>query len=254
MLPRRIRVFIALILREMTTRYGRSIGGYAWAILEPVAFIAILSIVFSQLTRDPALGRSFPLFFATGVTTFWIYRDIAEAGGGAYTVNRPLFAYPHISILDAVLARATLQLLTQICVAMIVFVGIFLIEDIHPHFNPGPILAAFGLAALIGLGVGMLNCTLFSLMPTWKRIYSLINRPLFILSGIFFTPEMLPAHIREILLLNPLVHIIGLTRTGFYPTYSADYISWPLIIATPLLLVTVALIVLRRYQGFMVEQ
>ena len=33
-LEMQIRVLFALIMREMTTRFGRSAGGYAWALLD----------------------------------------------------------------------------------------------------------------------------------------------------------------------------------------------------------------------------
>ena len=49
-MPRRrlasARAIGALILREMSSSYGRSPGAYVWAILEPVAGIALLSLVF----------------------------------------------------------------------------------------------------------------------------------------------------------------------------------------------------------------
>ena len=40
-----LRVVFALIIREMSTTYGRSAGGYIWAILEPVGAIALMSLV-----------------------------------------------------------------------------------------------------------------------------------------------------------------------------------------------------------------
>jgi hypothetical protein len=47
------RTITALILREMATTYGRSPGGYLWAVLEPVAGVALLSLVFSLALRNP---------------------------------------------------------------------------------------------------------------------------------------------------------------------------------------------------------
>ena len=36
------RTVVALMLREMATTYGRSAGGYAWAILDPVLGVTLL--------------------------------------------------------------------------------------------------------------------------------------------------------------------------------------------------------------------
>ncbi|WP_311200115.1 hypothetical protein [Phaeobacter inhibens] len=56
-----LRTVAALVLREMSTRYGRTPGGYLWGILEPLAAILFLSLGFSLVIRTPSLGTSFPL-------------------------------------------------------------------------------------------------------------------------------------------------------------------------------------------------
>ena len=254
MINHRFRILSAMIMREMTTRYGRSAGGYIWAILEPVAFIMMFVLIFSQITRDPAIGRSFALFFATGVIAFTVYRDISDSTSGSFIFNKALFTYPHVTIVDAILARFILQLITQIFVAIIVFTGIFLFEDIKPQIKLSPIMLAISIAALTGLSVGVLNCTLFVFSPTWQRLFNLLNRPLFLISGIFFTPEMFPESLRSILLFNPLVHVVGLMRKGFYPTYEAPYINFPYMVGLPLVLMTLGLLIIRRTQGRLLEQ
>ena len=39
------RVLFALLVREMATRFGGTWAGYLWALIEPVAFIALLSFI-----------------------------------------------------------------------------------------------------------------------------------------------------------------------------------------------------------------
>ena len=90
------RAVMALILREMATTYGRSPGGYLWAIIEPVFGIAILSLVFSALVRAPALGISFPMFYATGMLPFLLYSSVQGKVAGGLTYSRALLAYPDI--------------------------------------------------------------------------------------------------------------------------------------------------------------
>ncbi len=48
---------------------------------------------------------------------------------------------------------------------------------------------------------------------------------MFIISCIFFLPESLPYTYRAISYYNPLVHIVGEMRTGFYPSYDGAYVS-----------------------------
>ena len=57
---------MALIIREMATTYGTSPGGYLWALLEPVAGIALLTFVFTLALDTPPLGQNFAFFYASG--------------------------------------------------------------------------------------------------------------------------------------------------------------------------------------------
>ena len=146
------RVLFALLMREMTTRFGRSAAGYLWALIEPVGFIALLSLAFSQIAHSPPIGRSFPLFYATGYIAFSFYNDIAALTGRAVLVNRPLLNYPAVTALDTVLARFLLQSLTGLAVAAVVFSGILAVFADQVRLQPVPLITAFALAGLLGLG------------------------------------------------------------------------------------------------------
>jgi capsular polysaccharide transport system permease protein len=218
-------VLFALLMREMTTRFGRSAGGYLWALIEPVGFIALLSLAFSQIAHSPPVGRSFPLFYATGYIAFSFYNDIAALTGRSVHVNRPLLNYPAVAALDTVLARFLLQVLTGLAVASLVFAGILAIFADPVHLKAVPLMLSFALGALLGLGVGLVNCSLFALSKSWELAYGVISRPLFLVSAVFFTFESLPAAAREVLWWNPLIHLVGLMRKGLYPTYDDAHVS-----------------------------
>ena len=97
------------------------------------------------------------------------------------------------------------------------------------------------------LGVGTINCAIFGLFPLWEVIWSIITRPLFLASGIFFLYDDLPPLAQDILWYNPLIHITGLMRTGFYPTYSAPYINELFVLGVSMGLMAMGLILLGRY-------
>ena len=92
------RAVMALILREMATSYGRSPGGYAWAVLEPLAGIAPLTVVLSVAFHAPPLGSSFALFYATGLVPFLFYNEISTKVAQSINFSRPLLAYPSVTL------------------------------------------------------------------------------------------------------------------------------------------------------------
>lgn len=219
------RTIAALILREMGSSYGRTPGGYAWAILEPVGGIAILSFIFSVMFRNPPLGISFPLFYATGMLPFMIFSTVNAKVAQALTYSRPLLAYPSVTFVDAILARFILNFLTDLMVAYIVFTGIILLFDTRVILHFPSLGLAFALAGALALGVGTLNCFLTTAFPIWQQAWSILMRPMFILSGVLFIFDSIPEPLRSWIWYNPLIHVVGLTRRGIYASYDASYAS-----------------------------
>jgi capsular polysaccharide transport system permease protein len=241
------RAISALMLREMSTRYGRSPGGYVWAILEPLGGIMVLGIGFSLLMRTPPLGSSFLIFYATGFLPFTLYMNLSNMIARAINFSKPLLAYPRITWMDAVLGRFFLNALTNILVGYLLLAGLIIATQTPMVLELYPILSAGGLGLLLGLGVGTLNCALFGLFPTWELIWSIATRPLFLASGVLFIYEDLPQTIQGILWWNPLFHITGLMRQGFYATYNAQYVSELYTLLVSLIVLLLGLLLMRRH-------
>lgn len=242
-----LRSITALMLREMSTSYGRSPGGYVWAILEPLGAILILALGFSLVIHTPSLGSSFILFYATGFLPFNLYQGLALTIARAINFSRPLLFYPSVTWMDAVLARFILNSLTGILVAYLLLAGILAFSDTQTVLDLGPILMSLGLAMLLGLGVGLMNCALMGLVPVWDLIWSVVTRPLFLASGVLFLYEDMPIFAQNILWYNPLIHILGLFRSGFYPMYDPQYVSVTFVVFCGMATMVMGLVLLGRY-------
>lgn len=242
-----LRTIGALVLREMSTRYGRTPGGYLWAVLEPVAAVLFLSIGFSLVIRSPSLGTSFLLFYATGFLPFNLYQGISTTVARAIIFSRPLLKFPAVTWVDAVLARFLLNALTGSLIALLLTGGVLAVIDSRAVLDLPPAVLAMSLAMVFGLGVGALNCVLTGLFPLWDVTWSIITRPLFLASAILYIHEDLPPLAQDILWYNPLVHITGLMRTGFYPTYTASYVSSTYVLLVSLVLMALGLLLMGRF-------
>jgi len=238
---------MALILREMSTTYGRSPGGYVWAILEPVGGIVILTAIFSAGFRSPPLGNSFTLFYATGLLPFLMYSDVAAKLSQSMAFSRALLEYPRVTFVDALIARFLLNAMTQFMVHIIIMGGIFLIFPIHTTLDLSKVALGYATALALAFGIGTINSFLTLAYPVWQTIWAVMNRPIFLISCLFFTFESVPQPWSDMLWYNPLVHVMGLMRDGFYPFYQPTYVSlvYPFTVAA---ICTVAgLFLLNRY-------
>lgn len=243
-----LRSIIALMLREMATTYGKSPGGYFWAILEPVAGIAILTFAFSFLFDSPPIGTSFELFYATGMLPFFIFTTISSRVGSTLVFSKPLLAYPAVTFVDAIIARFLVNLLTELLVFYLVMAGIFYFYDTRTVLDVARIGESLALVSLFGLAVGTLNAYLFLRFHIWHVFWAIISRPLFLISGGFFMFDALPRPLPDYLWFNPLIHAVGLMRAGFFPTYSPHYVSVIYVVGVSLGLILVGLWLLS-WQG-----
>jgi capsular polysaccharide transport system permease protein len=241
-------------MREMNARYGRSIGGYVWAILDPLGFVLLISIIFSYLARKPPLGESFPLFYGTGYMAFFFYLDISNAVSGAVRFNRPLLTFPRITLIDALIARFILQFLTASFVSLLLLTGFSLFSSEVIRLDPAPIMLSAFFSSLLGLSVASINCSLFVYSESWRKTFGIINRPLFLLSGIVFLYEDMPSGAQDILWWNPLIHVVALMRSGFYPNYDPSFISYSYMTTVALVLLITGILILRVLRREILER
>lgn len=241
------RSVFALMLREMSTSYGRSPGGYIWAVLEPVAGIALLTAIFSAGFRHPPLGTSFALFYATGLLPFLMYADVAGKLSQTLAFSRALLEYPRVTFIDALMARFFLNTLTQFMVHFLVMWGVltFVVSDVS--IDMGKMAVAYAMVLALAIGIGTLNAFLTLAYPVWQTVWAVANRPMFLVSCMFYLFETVPQPYRDMLWFNPLVHPVGLMRDAFYPYYNPTYISVTYTMAVALIATLVGLFLLNRY-------
>lgn len=209
------RVVTAFVIREIATRY-KSPGGYLWAFIEPACYIAMMSVIFGTLARTPALGENFSFFFATGYIGYSFYAGMVGYLSSAIRANKSLLQYPVVGPIDPVIGRLVLQSITSVFVAVVI---LFLtrMSEKHPHdIQWGFLFMSVCLAWTLALGVAMANIVLYEKYPLYEKLFDIAMKPLFLLSGVFYLPGEMPHPIREILLYNPIAHIVMIFRTGFF--------------------------------------
>jgi capsular polysaccharide transport system permease protein len=244
---RTLRVVFALILRETGSRDTRNSLGFLWNLIDPIATIAMLSIMFSIISRSARLGTSFQLYYVTGVVPFHLYQALASRVAGSVRFSRNLLGFPSVTILDALLARFLLISFTNILVFVILLAIVNQYYDLRIHPDVGAILLALAMAMAFGLGVGTLNAVLFIASPTYESVFNIVTRPLMLASGVLFLLNDLPDQVFFYLKWNPCAHFVGELRHAFYPEYDASFVSPGFVFLVSGICFTLGLVGLRRY-------
>jgi len=242
-----LRTVGALVLREMSTSYGRKPGGYLWAIIQPAGTILVLAFAFSLLQRSPALGTSFILFKATGLLIFQMFRTTEKTVSAALSYSSSLLVYPGVTWIDAITARFLLNGLVAIIVTLLILSGDILIEQLWLIYDWTMIVQAVFLTLILTLGVGVLNCYLEERFEIYSNFWNILTTPLMLASGIIVLYDDLPSFAQKVLWYNPLVHVVGMMRAGFYSTYHPQYISVTFVLLCGLVPLVLGLLLLRRH-------
>jgi capsular polysaccharide transport system permease protein len=216
-----LRVVSAFTMREISTRYGRSPGGYIWAFVEPAAYIFIMSSLREALGGLPAEGDSYVLFFATGYLAYMLYNGMYHYLASSISANKSLMRYPTVAPIDAVVGRFMLQALTSAVVSTVIIAGSYLTVRHSTPIQWELVLGASAFAWLLALGVSFANIVLFVKFPIYEKLFAVVSRPLLLLSGVFIIPTDLPHPMSDILLDNPITHIVMLFRDGLDVWYLA---------------------------------
>lgn len=243
------RVIFALVLRETRTTFGNSSLGYVWAILTPAIGVALLVVIFAFASRQPPFGQSLALFFATGFLSYEYYNKLANSLMTVIDANKALLLYPVVTPTAAICARFILISITYLLI-MFIFYGtlvLFGLADLPAY--PIQLLWAFFTIGLLGLGVGVFNCSMIIFWDSWRQIFQIINRPLFFISGIFFIPSLLPERALDFLKWNPILHLIEWVRTSYYPNYDSRVLDKVYVLSIAFILIALGLLGERYFRN-----
>lgn len=249
-----LRTIAALILREMAATYGRSPGGYVWAVLEPALGLLLLVVIFSAGFRTPPLGTNFAIFYASGLLPFFMFMTTALKVQQAINYSKQLLAYPRVTFVDALLARFILNVLTQLVVSVLLFTLILTIYETRTVLRIGTLLNAYAMSAALGFGIGVLNCLMVSRHALWQTVWSVLTRPLILISGVIFLHDRIPEPYRGWLEWNPLVHVVGEARRAVYYSYVGAYVDPLYAYGVALICAVAGLLLLRSYYRDLMER
>lgn len=214
-----LEVLHALILRETRTRFGAHQLGYAWALVEPLLWIGTLYFVFELNGVMPPSGMNLVTFLATGIVPYQLFRESCTRVTVATNSNKGLLFYPQVRPLDLIVSRVLLETATSISVFALIIAGHAFVRGTFVIDGLLSVLLGFALASALGGGLGAILCSTTIYTTTVERFAGPVLRPLFWVSGVFYTANDLPPPVLRLLAYNPLLHVIELVRDGFFTSY-----------------------------------
>jgi capsular polysaccharide transport system permease protein len=216
-----LSVWRALLLRESLARlFGRR-AAWFWLLFEPVFHVLYLMLLFATVRVRHVGGIATPLWLMVGVLAWFMFQRTARQAASAVNANSALFAYRQVKPVDAVIARAILEGSLMLVVACVLLLGAAVLGLEAAPADPLRVLVAWLGMWICGLGLGLITSVVAELSTELGKVLGMVTRPLYLLSGVIFPIDRIPLPYRDWLLVNPLLHAVESTRSGFATYYHA---------------------------------
>lgn len=233
-------VIFAIFLREIKSKFSDKFG-VAWSVFSPVAFIFMLSYIRGRMDGGDTHGIPTFWFMVYGMMLVQFFLGLIGSVSNAIQKNKPLYAFRQVQPISSIIAIAGFELLIKFFVVIaILIIAYYLRIEIHAA-DPIEIILIIIRVWLIATSLGVLLALAKCYVPEVEKIQSLAMRPIFFISGIFFSLQDIPKEYWHYLTWNPLLHAVELTRFAAYPNYGDAGVSYFFLDTTTIICVFFAL-------------
>jgi lipopolysaccharide transport system permease protein len=208
-------VTVAWAARTLRARYQQSILGWAWAVVQPIAMVAIFTVVFTRFVRIETGGTPYVLF-SYAATVVWTLLANAWSDMAASLVS-------NLSLVTKIaFPRAALPAAALLARGVDFAIGLVLLLVVAGAYGVRPTPTWLWLPAVIGvlfvfiLGLGLASAALNVFYRDVDPAIKLATQLWFYASPIIYPSTMVPPSWRWFYALNPMVGIIDGLRDALF--------------------------------------
>lgn len=233
-----------LTLRELRGKYKRSLLGWAWSLLNPLATMLVYTLVFGFFLKvppprgEPSGLKNFAVYLMCGLLawnffTAGVMGSIGALIGNANLVKKTYF--PRELLVGSLVASSVVSFLIEI--GLLTF-ALLLFGNVVLAFLPMA-LVLVGMLTLFTLGLGLAFSVLNVYFRDVQHLVNILFQVWFYLTPIVYPIDIVPEHAvifgrnlpaRTLLELNPMVGFVECFRDLLYdlrmpPTGMLAYLS-----------------------------
>ncbi|WP_158161440.1 ABC transporter permease [Grimontia hollisae] len=235
-------VIFALFIREIRIGFNDKFG-LSWAIINPVSFIFALSFLRSQMSGGDVHTIPTFVFMFYGMLFIQLFLSLMEKTAASLKKSKALFAFRQVQPISAYLAAALFEVIVKVVVVVVVFVLMYLMQIEINIDHPLELIIIFFLLSVVAFSVGLLFSICEEFIKEITRIRMMLTRPLFFISGVFFSLQDFSKEVWPYLSWNPILQAIELARGAAYSSYAYGGVSMQYLFSVTITLLFIAMAV-----------
>lgn len=225
------RVIGALMVRELTTRFGRENIGFLWIMVEPLLFAVLVGLLWRFSKGPLEFGVDIVAFVVSGYIPLVLFRSSISRAINSFTANGSLMYHRQIKILDLLLVRFFIELMGHMMAYF--FIGLVLgAFGMFPWpYDIGYLMIGWGYYALFTLSVCLVVAPLSEMSEVLEKFMPVTAYLMVPFSGAFFIVSALTKDGATVALYSPPVHGMEMMRYGLFgpsinPQFDMVYPLW----------------------------
>ena len=218
-------LFYFLTWRDIKVKYAQSVLGVGWAIIQPVFFMIVFTIVFGKLAKVGSDGVPYPVFSFAALVP-WVFFSTAVVDGSDSLVR-------NANMLSKVYFPRLVMPMASVIAKLVDFgIALILLFAIMAWYRSAPSVWALALPLLILLmvltasGLGMWFTALAIQYRDIKYAMSFVTQLGMYASPVVYPASLIPEQYRLFYALNPMVGVIEGFRSALLST---NPMPWDLI-------------------------
>ncbi len=183
-----------LSLKELRTRYKKSILGWAWSLLNPLSQMVIFTVIFRYVFKakpipgDPSGLSNFPLYFLSGLLPFNFFAitvgvSIGAVQGGAGLIKKVQFPHEHL-VFSVVIAQFVTLMIELVILTIAMLIGGNMVLPWLPMM-----IVVMCLLALFTTGVALVLSAANVFYHDVNYLWTILSQILFYATPVIYFPS-----------------------------------------------------------------
>jgi capsular polysaccharide transport system permease protein len=248
------RVIKALMIRELTTRFGRENIGFLWIMGEPLLFAIFVGFMWLVLKGPDEHGVGVMAFVASGYIPLTFLRHSFQRCTSIFLVNGSLMYHRQIKVLDFIFVRVLIEFIGAMMAWIFVTfaLGIFGLFPLPAY--PGILIVGWLLYGFFILSICLVIAPVSEMSELIEKLMPVTVYIAIPISGTFSMASWVTPNVRDFMLLSPMVNAMEMIRYGLFGDFVEPFYNvWNPILVS-LFFTMIGLVLCRRVRRDLVVE
>lgn len=196
-----------LTRREVKGRYSQSLFGAAWAIAQPLATMAVFTLVFSRLAQMPSGGAPYPLFAFAALVPWFFFSNSVMSGTMSLVTYRNIVTKTYFPREIVPLAQVGSRLV-DLAASSGLFVALMIYYQVSVGRWVAMVPVFLALLLLFTLGVTLVTSAINVFYRDVNPVVQIGLQLWLYLTPVAYPLSAVPERYRPFWILNPLAGVV----------------------------------------------